>query len=41
MHTSNNYSLNAQASVGKNISQENKTVTLIVDTLSKLLKVEK
>ncbi|GAA4299445.1 Dps family protein [Aestuariibaculum suncheonense] len=40
-HTFEEYSAHAQVPVGKNISQDEKAVTLIVDSLSELLKIER
>ncbi|MBD0825214.1 Dps family protein [Aestuariibaculum marinum] len=40
-HTFEDYSAHAQVPVGKNISQDEKAVTLIVDSLSELLKIER
>ncbi|WP_372753165.1 Dps family protein [Mariniflexile sp.] len=41
LHTFKDYIDNAQVPVGKNISQDEKAVTLIVDSLSELLKIER
>ncbi|MFD0989767.1 Dps family protein [Mariniflexile jejuense] len=40
-HTFKDYIENAQVPIGKNISQDEKAVTLIVDSLSELLKIER
>ncbi len=40
-HTFEDYSAHAQVPVGKNISQDEKAVTLIVDSLTELLKIER
>jgi len=40
-HTFKDYIENAQVPVGKNISQDEKAVNLIVDSLSELLKIER
>lgn len=40
-HTFEDYIKSAQVPVGKNISQDDKAVTLIVDSLSELLKIER
>ncbi|WMI64448.1 Dps family protein [Aestuariibaculum sp. YM273] len=40
-HTFEDYSAHAQVPVGKNISQDEKAVILIVDSLSGLLKIER
>ncbi|MDO7171713.1 Dps family protein [Mariniflexile sp. AS56] len=41
LHTFTDYIKHAQVPVGKNISQDEKAVTLIVDSLSELLKIER
>ncbi|AXP81550.1 DNA protection during starvation protein [Mariniflexile rhizosphaerae] len=41
LHTFKDYIENAQVPVGKNISQDEKAVTLIVDSLTELLKIER
>lgn len=41
LHTFDDYSKNAQVPVGKNISQDDKAVKLIVDSLAELLKIER
>lgn len=41
LHTFKDYTENAQVPVGKNISQDEKAVTLIVDSLAELLKIER
>ena len=41
LHTFEDYSEKAQVPVGKNISQDEKAVTLIVDSLAELLKIER
>ncbi|AJR03745.1 Dps family protein [Siansivirga zeaxanthinifaciens] len=41
LHTFEDYTKNAQVPVGKNISQDEKAVTLIVDSLFELLKIER
>jgi starvation-inducible DNA-binding protein len=41
LHTFEDYSKEAKVPVGKNISQDDKTVRLIVDSLSELLKIER
>lgn len=41
LHTFEDYSAKAQVPVGKNISQDDKAVRLIVDSLSELLKIER
>ena len=41
LHTFEDYSTNASVPVGKNISQDEKAVTLIVDSLTQLLKIER
>ena len=41
LHTFEDYSKNAQVPVGKNISIDDKSVRLIVDSLSELLKIER
>jgi starvation-inducible DNA-binding protein len=41
LHTFDDYNANAQVPIGKNISQDNKAVGLIVDSLSELLKIER
>ena len=41
LHTFKDYIENAQVPIGKNISQDEKAVTLIVDSLSELLKIER
>ena len=41
LHTFEDYSAKAQVSVGKNISQDDKAVRLIVDSLTELLKIER
>ncbi|CAH8293632.1 starvation-inducible DNA-binding protein [Mariniflexile fucanivorans] len=41
LHTFEEYVANAQVPIGKNISQDEKAVTLIVDSLSELLKIER
>lgn len=41
LHTFQDYSEKAQVPVGKNISQDDKAVRLIVDSLSQLLKIER
>ncbi|WP_111310006.1 Dps family protein [Confluentibacter sediminis] len=40
-HTFKDYIENAKVPVGKNISQDEKAVTLIIDSLSELLKIER
>lgn len=40
-HTFEDYIKNAQVPVGKNVSQDEKAVTLIVDSLYELLKIER
>ncbi|MCH4552367.1 MULTISPECIES: Dps family protein [Aestuariibaculum] len=40
-HTFEDYAAHAQVPVGKNISQDEKAVTLIVDSLTELLKIER
>lgn len=40
-HTFEDYSAHAQVPIGKNISQDEKAVTLIVDSLTELLKIER
>ena len=41
LHTFDDYSKNAQVPVGKNISEDEKAVRLIVDSLTELLKIER
>ncbi|MEC3908277.1 Dps family protein [Tamlana sp. 2201CG12-4] len=41
LHTFNDYSENAQVPVGKDVSQDDKAVRLIVDSLTELLKIER
>ncbi|WP_308991177.1 Dps family protein [Mariniflexile litorale] len=41
LHTFTDYIENAQVPVGKNISQDEKAVTLIVESLTELLKIER
>lgn len=41
LHTFDDYSKRAKVNVGKNVSQDEKTVELIVDSLSVLLKIER
>ena len=41
LHTFEDYSKLAKVPVGKNVSQDEKTVRLIVDSLSELLKIER
>ncbi|MCB4798897.1 Dps family protein [Neotamlana laminarinivorans] len=41
LHTFEDYSKNGKVPVGKNISQDEKAVQLIVDSLSELLKIER
>lgn len=41
LHTFEDYSAKAQVPVGKNISQDDKAVRLIVDSLAELLKIER
>lgn len=41
IHTFKDYIENAQVPIGENISQDDKAVTLIVDSLSELLKIER
>lgn len=41
LHTFEDYSSNAQVPVGKDISQDDKAVRLIVDSISALLKIER
>lgn len=41
LHTFDDYSANAQVPIGKNISQDDKAVRLIVDSLTVLLKIER
>ncbi|MEP1488543.1 MAG: DNA starvation/stationary phase protection protein [Algibacter sp.] len=41
LHTFKDYSEKAQVPVGKNISQDDKAVRLIVDSLTQLLKIER
>tara|TARA_R110002073_G_scaffold333255_1_gene520523 strand:- start:84 stop:566 length:483 start_codon:yes stop_codon:yes gene_type:complete len=41
LHTFEDYSVKAQVPVGKNISQDDKAVRLIVDSLTELLKIER
>lgn len=41
LHTFDDYTKAAKVPVGKNISQDEKAVTLIVDSLSELLKIER
>jgi len=41
LHTFKDYIENAQVPIGKNISQDEKAVTLIVDSLAELLKIER
>lgn len=41
LHTFKDYIGNAQVPIGKNISQDEKAVNLIVDSLSELLKIER
>tara|TARA_R110000868_G_scaffold241820_4_gene497362 strand:+ start:1070 stop:1552 length:483 start_codon:yes stop_codon:yes gene_type:complete len=41
LHTFEDYSAKAQVPVGKNISQDDKAVRLIVDSLTELLKIER
>lgn len=41
LHTFEDYSANSKVPVGKNISQDEKAVTLIVDSLTELLKIER
>ena len=41
LHTFEDYTFNAQVPVGKNISQDDKAVRLIVDSLVELLKIER
>lgn len=41
LHTFEDYTEKAQVPVGKNISQDEKAVTLIVDSLAELLKIER
>lgn len=41
LHTFEDYSSNAQVPIGKNISQDDKAVGLIVDSLAALLKIER
>lgn len=41
LHTFEDYSANAQVPIGKNISQDDKAVGLIVDSLAALLKIER
>ncbi|WP_396603299.1 Dps family protein [Algibacter sp. R77976] len=41
LHTFEDYSAQAQVPVGKNVSEDEKAVELIVDSLSELLKIER
>tara|TARA_R110002050_G_scaffold53118_2_gene120812 strand:- start:41215 stop:41694 length:480 start_codon:yes stop_codon:yes gene_type:complete len=41
LHTFEDYTANAQVPVGKNISQDEKAIALIVNSLSELLKIER
>ncbi|WNH11524.1 Dps family protein [Thalassobellus suaedae] len=41
LHTFQDYAAKAQVPVGKNISQDEKAIVLIVDSLSELLKIER
>jgi len=41
LHTFEDYTANAQVPIGKDISQDEKAITLIVDSLSELLKIER
>ncbi|MBJ7880855.1 Dps family protein [Gelidibacter salicanalis] len=41
LHTFEDYSKRAKVKVGKNVSQDEKTVELIVDSLSELLRIER
>ncbi|MDG1731296.1 MAG: DNA starvation/stationary phase protection protein [Algibacter sp.] len=41
LHTFQDYSAQAQVPVGKNVSEDEKTVELIVDSLTELLKIER
>ena len=41
LHTFNDYVANAQVPIGKNISHDEKAVSLIVDSLTELLKIER
>ncbi|WP_034043838.1 Dps family protein [Wocania ichthyoenteri] len=41
LHTFEDYSAKAQVKVGKNISEDDKAVRLIVDSLTELLKIER
>ncbi|MFH4964073.1 DNA starvation/stationary phase protection protein [Gaetbulibacter sp. M235] len=41
LHTFKDYIENAQVPIGKNISQDEKAVNLVVDSLSELLKIER
>ena len=41
LHTFEDYSKKAQVPVGKNISQDDRAVSLIVDSLAELLKIER
>lgn len=41
LHTFNDYSAKAQVPVGKNVSEDEKAVKLIVDSLTELLKIER
>ncbi|WP_136481974.1 Dps family protein [Cognatitamlana onchidii] len=41
LHTFSDYNQNAQVPVGKNVSQDEKAVKLIVDSLTELLKIER
>jgi len=41
LHTFEDYTSHAQVPIGRNISQDEKAVTLIVDSLAELLKIER
>lgn len=41
LHTFEDYTASAQVPIGKNISQDEKAIALIVDSLSELLKIER
>ncbi|MFI1772360.1 Dps family protein [Thalassobellus citreus] len=41
LHTFEDYTANAQVPIGKNISQDEKAISLIVDSLTALLKIER
>ena len=41
LHTFEDYSEKAQVKVGKNVSEDDKAVRLIVDSLTELLKIER